>query len=198
MDKRRCLWVETAGKEYLTYHDESWGRPTHDEKTLCGLFIVELFQAGLSWLLLLRKFENFRRAFDGFDVEKIASYGDDKIEELMQDKGIVRNRAKIEAAVNNCKIILNIRKEFGSFSEYLWHFTEGKSIIEPVSVTRDPLSDDIAKDLKSRGMRFCGSVTIFSFLQGVGIIYSHSPECFCYKRDRADEFVNNKYRRTTI
>ncbi len=186
----RCHGVLEAGEPYLSYHDKEWGRPEHDEGKLCEMFFLELFQAGLSWSLLLRKRENFRKAFDGFDVNAIAAYDEAKIDNLMQDSGIVRNRAKIEAAVSNARVVLKIQKEWGSFSEYLWHFTGGKTILEDISVTRDAISDDVSKDMKKRGVRFAGSVTIFSFLQAVGIIYSHSRDCFCWRRDEASSFVS--------
>lgn len=187
----RCPGVLRAGEPLLSYHDKEWGRPEHDEHKLLEMFFLELFQAGLSWTLLLRKREGFRRAFDGFDVNAIAAYGEAKVDELMQDVGIVRNRAKIEAAVSNARIVLDIQKEWRSFSKYLWHFTGGKTILEDVSVTRDALSDDVSKDMRRRGLRFAGSVTIFSFLQAVGIIYSHSPGCFCSRRDKAASFAGN-------
>ncbi len=193
-------YPERCGEEYylknvlLTrYHDEEWGKPEHDEQRLYEMFVLELFQAGVSWELLLRKRENFRRDFDGFDPVKIAAYGPEKVGELMQDPGIIRNRRKIEAAIGNAKVVLKLREEFGSFSEYLWHFTGGKSILEGMSVTRNQLSDDVAKDMKKRGIRFAGSVTVFSFLQAVGIIYSHEPKCFCYERDGAESFRDNRY-----
>lgn len=200
MDKDRIVrcWGVDPVKDpiYCPYHDQEWGHPTHDDRLVQEQFVLELFQAGLSWLLLLKKRENFRRAFAGFDLEKIAQFDDAKIEELMQDEGIVRNRRKIEATVSNARIVVSdIIPEFGSLEAYLWHFTGGKSIIEPVSVTSDALSDDVSADMKRRGLRFVGTVTIFSFLQSLGIIYSHTPQCFCWARDHADAFVGNKYRR---
>lgn len=188
MEKRRCPGVIEAGPVYLKYHDEEWGKPEHNEQKLYEMFLLELFQAGLSWILLLNKRENFRRAFDGFDVRKIAAYDEPKVTELLKDEGIIRSRAKIEAAIHNARIVLDIKKEFGSFSKYLWHFTDGQSIIEDISVTRDDLSDRVSADMKKRGIKFAGSVTIFSFLQAVGIIYSHDKCCFCYARDGADKF----------
>lgn len=193
-EKKRC-WDVSPEKDLISceYHDNEWSRPTHDERTVEEMFVLELFQAGLSWRLLLGKRENFRKAFADFDLERIARFDREKIEELMQDKGIVRNRKKIEAAVHNAALALTLKKEFGSLCEYLWHFTSGKSIIEPISVTTDSLSDDVAADLRRRGFRFVGSTTIFSLLQSLGIIYSHSPECFCYQRDHAREFEANTY-----
>ena len=192
--------IVRCGEEYylkndqLTrYHDEEWGKPEHDEHALCEMFVLEFFQAGVSWELILRKRENFRRDFDNFDMEKIASYGPEKVEELMQDPGIIRNRRKIEATISNAKIVLKLREEFGSFSDYLWHFTAGKSIPEDIPAATDRLSDDVSKDMKKRGIKFAGSVTVFSFLQAVGIIYCHAEKCFCYKRDGAENFRRNRY-----
>jgi DNA-3-methyladenine glycosylase I len=191
-----CMSVYTGNDPlYRKYHDEEWSRPEHEESKLYGLFVLELFQAGLSWRTLLHKRENFRQAFDDFDVQKIASYGETKINELMENPGIIRNRKKIEAAVVNARVVMEIQKEFGSFSAYLWHFTKGKSIVHPLRITHDALSDDVSRDMKERGMKFCGSVTIYSFLQAAGIIYSHTKDCPCWKRDGADAFVKNHYRR---
>lgn len=198
--KNAALELIRCGEEYylknelLTrYHDEEWGRPSRDEQFLYEMFLLEFFQAGLSWETILRKRENFRRAFDGFDVVKIAAYGQEKVEQLMQDPGIIRSRKKIEAAISNAKVVLEIKKEFGSFSTYLWHFTENRSIIEDPGRTTDRLSDDVSKDMKERGIRFAGSVTVYSFLQAVGIIYCHDRKCFCYRRDGAENFEGNRY-----
>lgn len=175
------------------YHDEEWGVPCRDEQKLIEFFILELFQAGLSWKTILHKREAFRAALDGFDVEKIAAYGPEKVEELMGNPAIIRNRRKIEGMIVNAGIVLAIRKEYGSFTEYLWHFTNGKTIPEPIDVTADDLSDDVSKDMKKRGMKFAGSVTVFSFLQSVGIIYSHPEYCWRYKADHAERFAGNKF-----
>ena len=175
------------------YHDEEWGVPCRDEQKLIEFFILELFQAGLSWKTILHKREAFRAALDGFDVEKIAAYGPEKVEELMGNPEIIRNRRKIEGMIVNAGIVLEIRKEYGSFTEYLWHFTDGKTIPEPIDVTADDLSDDVSKDMKKRGMKFAGSVTVFSFLQSVGIIYSHPEYCWRYKADHAERFAGNKF-----
>jgi DNA-3-methyladenine glycosylase I len=176
------------------YHDEEWGRPEHDEKKLYEMFLLELFQAGLSWQIILKKRENFRKAFSGFNVKKIAAYDDAKIESLLKEEGIIRSRGKIQAAVNNAKIVLQIQKEYGSFEKYLWHYTDGKPIYESLKITRDTLSDDVSNDLKKRGMKYCGSVTIYSFLQAVGIIYSHTRSCPCFKRDHGEKWIHRTYR----
>ncbi|MGI6178239.1 MAG: DNA-3-methyladenine glycosylase I [Eubacterium sp.] len=192
--KKNCFEKYAAGDEMmLRYHDEEWGVPCHDEQKLTELFILEMFQAGLSWKTILHKREAFRAALDGFDIEKIAAYGPEKIEGLMKDAAIIRNRRKIEGLIVNAGCILKIKDEFGSLAEYLWHFTEGKTIPEPIEVTTDDLSDDVSRDMKKRGMRFVGSVTIFSFLQSVGIIYSHPKDCWRYRADRAEQFEGNVY-----
>lgn len=191
---KRC-WGMTPEKDalYCAYHDNEWSRPTHDERKVEEMFVLELFQAGLSWRLLLGKREKFRKAFDGFNLEKIAAYDETKVEELMRDNGIVRNKKKIEGAIRNARLASSLKEEYGSLSNYFWHFTSGKSIIEPITVTTDALSDDVSADLRHRGFKFVGSLTIFSLLQSLGIIYSHEPECFCYKRDYAYNFEKNKY-----
>jgi 3-methyladenine DNA glycosylase len=175
------------------YHDEEWGIPVHEEKKLYEMFLLELFQAGLSWSIILSKRENFRKAFDHFNVKKIAAYDEEKIQQLLKDPGIIRSRRKIEGAVINARIVLSLQKEYGSFAEYLWHYTDGKPIIEDSRVTSNALSDDISKDLKKRGMKFAGTVTIYSFLQAVGIIYCHTKKCPCYRRDHASRWIKNTY-----
>lgn len=192
--KHRCSEEWTGNDPVLMkYHDEEWGKPEHDEQKLTELFMLELFQAGLSWSIILHKRENFRKAFDDFDPEKISRYDEKKVNELMQNPGIIRNRKKIEATVNNASVILKIRKEYGSFSKYLWHFTNDQSVLEEIHVTHDSLSDDMSADLKKRGMRFTGTVTVYSFLQAAGIIYSHTKECFRYQTDNASSFEGNHY-----
>lgn len=181
MDKIRCRWVDETYPVYVKYHDEEWGNPVYDDKKLFEMLLLETFQAGLSWLTILRKRENFREAFDGFSTEKIAAYGDERIQELMGNPGIIRNRKKIQAAVNNSRVFMEIQKEFGSFSKYLWNFTGGKIIMNhnddfPV---KNQLSDQVSKDLKKRGMAFVGSVTIYSYLQAVGVVNDHQLSCFC-------------------
>lgn len=175
---RRCNWVNLKNPRYIAYHDEEWGRPCHDEHALYELFILETFQAGLSWELILNKREHFRQAFDGFDIRKVAAFDTAKIDALMQDAGIIRQRRKLEAAVTNSRHILELQQEFGSFDAYIWGFTAGKSLTEPYTErVSSPLSDAVAKDLKKRGFRFIGSKTIYSFLQGIGVLQAHGPEC---------------------
>ena len=181
--KKRCFWCNLKNPFYVAYHDNEWGVFPEDEQKLYELFILETFQAGLSWECILNKRENFRNAYDGFDVAKICAYGDEKIGELMQNPGIIRNRRKITASINNTRVYKAITEEFGSFKAYLHSFTGGKVIREPdVSITTSPLSDALSTDLKKRGMAFVGSTTIYAFLQAVGIINAHSEDCFCYKK----------------
>ncbi len=177
-ERVRCSWVKSDRGLYARYHDEEWGIPVHDDPKLFEMLILESFQAGLSWACILNKREAFRRAFDGFDLEKVCEYGDEKLAALEQDSGIVRNRLKIRAAVNNARIFRVIQREWGSFDRYLWHWTEGKVICETGKVS-SPLSDAVSKDLKERGMKFVGSVIIYSYLQAVGVINSHEETCFC-------------------
>ena len=177
---KRCKWCNLKNPIYLKYHDEEWGVPNFNEQYLFEMLILESFQAGLSWECVLNKREAFRKAFDGFNAEKIAIYGDDKIAELQNNKDIIRNKLKIRTAVNNAKIFLGIQKEYGSFREYLKDFTGEQQIIE-VDKTTSPLSDALSADLKKRGMKFVGSTIIYSYLQAIGVISSHEEECFMYK-----------------
>lgn len=162
------------------YHDEEWGRPVHDDRKLFEMLLLESFQAGLSWQCILNKREAFREAFDGFEPEKIALYGPEKIERLMQDKGIVRNRRKIEAAVKNARIFLEIQREYGSFDRYLWGYAPQGPVCSGTGfrVTHTPLSDAVSADLYKRGMRFVGTVIIYSFLQATGVVNDHEKGCF--------------------
>ena len=179
MDKiTRCSWLNADDPIYVKYHDEEWGVPLHDDMKIYEMFILECFQAGLSWRCILGKRENFRRAYDGFDPEKVALYGNEKVYSLMSDKSIIRNSRKIKASIKNTKVFLEIQKEFGSFDKYIWNFTEGKIVDEPFDIrTSSPLSDAVSKDLKKRGMSFVGSVTVYSFLQAIGIINAHGKDC---------------------
>ncbi len=163
---------------YIQYHDEEWGVPLHDDQKLFELLILEGFQAGLSWETVLNKRENFRKAFDGFDIAAVAAYDEEKCEEIRQDPGIIRNRLKIHAAVKNARAFLQIQKEYGSFDSWLWSFTDGKVIPESYELrTTSPLSDEISKDLKKRGMTFVGSTIIYSYLQACGVLNAHGPMC---------------------
>lgn len=179
---KRCSWCNLKNAIYVKYHDEEWGRPLHDDQKLYELLILECFQAGLSWECVLNKRESFRTAFDGFDIDKVIAYNEGKKQALMNDSGIIRNRLKIKAAVNNSIVFKAIQKEFGSFSNYIWSFTDHQVVQEEFTVrTTSPLSDAISKDLKSRGMTFVGSTIIYSFLQSMGVINGHSKDCMCYQ-----------------
>ena len=176
MNKKRCSWAN-SDNIYIKYHDKEWGVPKHDDQEIFEMLVLESFQSGLSWITILKKRENFRNAFDDFDYEKISEYDDEKIEELLQDEGIIRNRGKIEAAINNAKIFIDIQEEFGSFDEYIWDFTDGE-IIKAEYETESDLSKKISKDLKKRGMKFVGPKIIYSFLEAIGIIDNHEKKCF--------------------
>ncbi|MBD5450863.1 MAG: DNA-3-methyladenine glycosylase I [Lachnospiraceae bacterium] len=181
--KSRCVWANPKNELYIKYHDEEWGQPVHDDHRLFEMLILESFQAGLSWECVLNKREAFRQAFDGFDLNKVCAYDEEKMEALRQDEGIIRNRLKIKAAVRNAKIFRDIAAEYGSFSDYLWGYTNGQVVYENDKVS-SPLSDKISKDLKKRGMTFVGTTIIYSYLQAVGVIYSHEDGCFLCKGDR--------------
>ena len=174
----RCHWCNEQNPLYLRYHDEEWGVPLHDDRALFELLILEGFQAGLSWECVLNKRQAFRAAFDGFDVEKVSNYNEEKLLLLRQDAGIIRNQRKISASVGNARAFMKIQQEFGSFDAYIWGFTGGKTVQEPYTLrTSSPLSDEISRDLKRRGMAFVGTVIIYSFLQAMGVIQAHGPEC---------------------
>ena len=182
MELKRCRWADPGSELYIAYHDQEWGRPEHDDRKLFEMLILEGFQAGLSWITILKKREAFRKAFDNFEPAVVAAYGSEKLEALMGDPGIVRNRRKIEATVQNAKVFLNIQKEFGSFDRYLWGFTDGQVILNTDDTVRasSELSDRISADLKRRGMKFVGTVIIYSFLQAVGVVNDHERGCWCY------------------
>ena len=175
--KMRCCWANPKNPRYIRYHDEEWGQPVHEDRKLFEMLLLETFQAGLSWECVLNKREGFRRAFDDFDPETIAGYTEEKWEALRQDPAIIRNQLKIRAAVTNARVFLAIRREWGTFDRYLWHWTEGKTLRE-TDLTHSPLSDVISKDLKKRGMKFVGTTVVYSFLQAVGVIWSHEKGCF--------------------
>ncbi len=176
----RCKWCNLKNPKYVEYHDNEWGKPNFDDKYLYEMLILESFQAGLSWECILNKRDDFRKAYDNFDIDKVCNYDDTKINELLSDKNIIRNKLKIKASINNSKIFKEIVNEYGSFYNYLKTFTNNKIIYENDKTT-NKLSDDISKDLKKRGMKFVGSTTIYSYLQAIGIIYSHLKECYLYK-----------------
>ncbi len=184
MDKKRCSW---CGKDplYVAYHDTVWGVPVYDDAMLFEFLLLETFQAGLSWITVLRKRENFRIAFDGFDYKKIATYDNNKFEELIHNAGIIRNKLKIKAAITNAQAYLEVQEEFGSFSNYMWGFTSGKPIKNSWrSITDVPattaLSDQISKDLKKRGFKFVGSTVVYAHMQAVGMVNDHVTDCFRY------------------
>ena len=179
---RRCFWVDENSQIYKDYHDNEWGVPKYDDRELFELLILESFQAGLSWLTVLKKREAFRKAFDNFDVKKVANYDENKVNELLQNEGIIRSRSKIHSAISNAKIFIQIQKEYGSFSKYIWGFTNGKIIKNKNDKfeVSTPLSDKISKDLKKRGMKYVGTVIIYSYLQSIGIINDHETGCFKY------------------
>ncbi|MBE7706432.1 MAG: DNA-3-methyladenine glycosylase I [Cyanobacteria bacterium SIG30] len=180
--KKRCFWVNLKNPIYVKYHDNEWSKPKHNDKELYELLILEMFQAGLSWECVLNKRENFRKAYDNFDIEKVVNYDSDKILELLNNKNIIRNKSKIIASIENSKIFKNIQNEFGSFDKYIWGFTNNEIIKEECHLrVSSSLSDLISFDLKKRGMKFVGTKIIYSFLQSVGIIDAHQKECFCFK-----------------
>lgn len=177
---KRCKWVNLDNKLYITYHDYEWGVAIYDDHKLFELLLLESFQAGLSWETILNKRESFRESFDNFDFELISKYNEEKIEELLKNKNIVRCRRKIEATINNAKIFVKIKKEWGSFSDYIWHFTNNKIIKNSgeINLTRNDLSDIVSNDLKKRGMKYVGSIIIYSYLQAIGVIDDHETDCF--------------------
>ncbi|WP_067144848.1 DNA-3-methyladenine glycosylase I [Pseudotamlana agarivorans] len=183
--KKRCSWCE-GDTLYEAYHDEEWGVPVHDDHLLFEFLILETFQAGLSWITILRKRENFRKAFDGFDYKKIVNYSQDKMDALLLDAGIIRNRLKIKATITNAQAFMKIQEEFGSFNNYIWGFVNGKPIINNFKTMEDvpantPLSDTISKDLKKRGFKFVGSTVIYAHMQATGMVNDHMVHCFRYK-----------------
>ena len=181
----RCHWAD--GDDKMTaYHDEVWGVPVHDDRMLFAKLCLDLMQAGLMWRTILYKQDNFFKAFDDFDIETVAGYDETKYDELMQDAGIVRNRLKIRAIINNAACVLEVQKEFGSFDAYLWSFTNGETIknrwesLDEIPAST-PLSDAISKDLKKRGFRFVGTTIIYAFLQAIGVVNDHEVSCFRYE-----------------
>ena len=179
---KRCKWVNLNNEKYVQYHDNEWGKEEHDDRMLFELLILEGFQAGLSWECILNKRENFREAFDNFDYIKISNYDINKINELLNNKNIIRNKLKINAAIINANIFIKIKEEYGSFDRYIWGFTKGevvKNIDDNIKITSE-LSDLISIDLKKRGMKFVGSTIIYSYLQAIGIINDHEISCDFY------------------
>jgi DNA-3-methyladenine glycosylase I len=184
MEIIRCSWCGTDPL-YVKYHDEEWGVPVHNEKQHFEFLVLESMQAGLSWLTVLRKRENFRKAFDGFDPNKVSLYDDKKINDLLQDPGIIRNKLKINACINNASRFLEVQKEFGTFDRYIWNFADGKPIINQwTKLSQIPaktsLSDKISKDLIKRGFKFVGSTIIYAHMQAIGMVNDHLVSCFRY------------------
>ncbi|MBP5534810.1 MAG: DNA-3-methyladenine glycosylase I [Alphaproteobacteria bacterium] len=175
---KRCSWVDLSEPEYIQYHDCEWGVPVYDDGKLFEMLLLESFQAGLSWLTILKRRREFAKAFDNFDVKKVSKYDENKINELMKNDKIIRHRLKIQAAVSNAKVFLQIQKEWGSFSNYLWHWMDNQIIQGNGTLVRSELSDRVSADLRKKGMKFVGSVIIYSFLQAVGIINDHQQGCF--------------------
>ena len=180
--KKRCAW---CGEDplYVAYHDEEWGVPVRDDERMFEFLILETFQAGLSWITILKKRENFRKAFDDFDYHKIAGYSQKKIDSLLQDAGIIRNRLKIHATIGNAQAYIKIQEEFGSFCDYIWGFVDGKPIQNSAKTMKDvpantALSDTLSKDLKKRGFKFVGSTVVYAHMQATGMVNDHVTDCF--------------------
>ena len=184
--QKRCFWV-SEDQLYIDYHDNEWGKPVYDDETLFEFLLLESFQAGLSWITILKKRENFRKAFDQFDYKKIAKYDSDKFDELINNAGIIRNKLKVKTAITNAQLFIEIQKEHGSFSNYIWSFVNGKPIVNSFK-TRDEVpattavSDTISKELKKRGFKFVGSTIIYAFMQATGMVNDHTTDCICYPR----------------
>ena len=181
---QRCAWV--GSDMMIRYHDEEWGVPVHDDRKLFEFLILEGFQAGLSWEIILRKRENFRKAFDNFDPEIVAKYDQKKIDRLLTDAGIIRNKLKVNAAVTNAKAFLEVQEEFGSFDAYIWQFVNGKPIINSWATLKDipvstPESDAMSKDMKKRGFKFVGTTICYAHMQATGMVNDHTVDCFRYQ-----------------
>ena len=185
-EKKRCRWVPLDDPEYTRYHDKEWGRPVHDDRLLFEMLILEGAQAGLSWSTILHKRANYQRAFAQFDPRKVARLDATRKAKLLQDPGIVRNRLKIDSTVTNAQAFLDVQREFDTFDKYLWSFVNGRPVLRDrptasAPVARTELSDRISKDLKKRGFRFVGTTIIYAYLQAVGVVNDHSPDCFLFK-----------------
>lgn len=180
---KRCDWVSTD-ELYINYHDNEWGKPVYDDATIFEFLVLESFQAGLSWITILKKREHFRDAFDQFDYKKIAHYSEEKVEALMQNAGIVRNRLKILATINNAQRFLEVQKEFGTFSAYIWSFVGGKPLVNSFKSIKEvpattEISDVLSKDLKKRGFKFLGSTVVYAYMQATGMVNDHIVDCIC-------------------
>jgi DNA-3-methyladenine glycosylase I len=184
--QKRCFWVN-EDQLYIEYHDHEWGKPVYDDKTLFEFLLLESFQAGLSWITILKKRENFREAFDHFDYKKIAKYDNVKFDELIQNAGIIRNKLKVKSAITNAQLFIGIQKEHGSFSTYIWSFVDGKPKVNSFSTRAEvpattELSDTISKALKKRGFKFVGSTIMYAFMQATGMVNDHTTDCICYPK----------------
>jgi DNA-3-methyladenine glycosylase I len=182
----RCKWAEAVSLDYIRYHDEEWGVPVHDDRTQFEFLILEGAQAGLSWSTILNKRDGYRKAFADFDAEKVARFTKKRVEKLLLDPSIVRNRLKVESAVTNAQAFLAVQEEFGSFSDYIWGFVDGKPIQNKFRRDRDipatsPESDALSKDLKKRGFRFVGSTIVYAHMQATGLVNDHVTDCFRYR-----------------
>ena len=182
-ERGRCPWLDLGKPDYIAYHDTEWGVPVHDDRRLFEFLTLEAAQAGLSWYIVLRKRENYRTAFDGFEPAKIATYGERKVEKLLGNPGIIRNRAKILAAINNARRFLEVQEEFGSFDTYVWRFVDGRAIVNKVKELKDyaatsPVSDALSKDLKQRGFKFLGSTVCYAHMQATGMVNDHAMTCY--------------------
>ena len=180
---KRCDWVSTD-ELYINYHDNEWGKPVCDDATIFEFLVLESFQAGLSWITILKKREHFRDAFDQFDYKKIAYYSEEKVDALMQNAGIVRNRLKILATINNAQRFLEVQKEFGTFSAYIWSFVGGKPLVNSFKSIKEvpattEISDALSKDLKKRGFKFLGSTVVYAHMQATGMVNDHIVDCIC-------------------
>ncbi|MGR5166374.1 DNA-3-methyladenine glycosylase I [Vibrio astriarenae] len=182
----RCHWLDESKPDYVEYHDKEWGVPVYDDRVFFEFLILESAQAGLSWYTILRRREGYRNAFANFDPEIVSTYDSDKVDALVQDEGIIRHRAKIESAINNAQRFLEVQKEFGSFSQYIWGFVDGQVVDvrtkDDYPPATTPLSDTLSKDLKNRGFKFVGSTTMYAFLQATGIVNDHDVDCVCRNR----------------
>lgn len=190
MTLKRCGWVPADDELYCAYHDEEWGVPEYDSRALYEKLILDGFQAGLSWRTILYKRDNFRKAFKGFEPEKIARWGDKQVERLVQDAGIIRHRGKIEGAIKNARAYLQIEEEGQTFSDYLWNYMDGKPLQNRWKTQKEvpaatPLSETVSKDLKKRGFTFCGPTIVYAFMQAVGMVNDHTTDCHCYKPVKA-------------
>lgn len=184
---RRCAWV-SEDKLYQDYHDKEWGVPIHDDKRIFEMLILEGMQAGLSWLTVLRKRESFREAFDSFDIDKVMNYDSNKVASLMENKGIIRNRLKIESAIRNARAFREVQKKHGSFDSFIWSYVDNEPVVNHFNTLKEipansPLSDRISKDLKKLGFNFVGSTIIYAYMQAIGMVNDHTTDCYLYRRD---------------